>query len=109
MNLEEGPDADTIVTELTLRDFHIESSFSEQAVVPLPVEPPVVPVLPDVAHLINRSDEVEYEVIYGCSERGETLLCDSYGYSYAEKKGTYRQPCKIQWRCSKRRGATVGE
>ena len=81
VNLEEGPDADTIVAELTLRDFHIESSFSEPAAFPLPVEPPVVPVLPDVAHLINRSDEVEYEIIDGCSERGETLLCDSYGYS----------------------------
>ena len=74
-----------IVAELTLRDFHIESSFSEPAAVPLPVEPPVVPVLPDVAHLIDRSDEVDYEIIEGCSEREETLLCDSYGYSYAEK------------------------
>ena len=100
-------DADTVVADLTVREFHIESIFPEQAADLPPVPPLVLPVLPDVAHLINQSDDGEYDIIDGCSERGGALLCDSYGYSYTEKKSAFKNSGKIQWRCSKRCGATV--
>ncbi len=53
--------------------------------------------------LISESDDqtltITYEIIDGCSQRGNQMLVDSIGYSYTKKKATSRTTL---WVCCKK-------
>ena len=83
-------DADTVVADLTVREFHIGSIFPEQAADLPPVPPLVLPILPDVAHLINQSDDGEYDIIDGYSERGERSCVTHMGTLTQRRKAHSR-------------------